>query len=182
MLARAEQFSLADAVLAPAVAPIAVAVSGLCKSFERGKPVLSDVDLAVSEREAVGIIGANGSGKSTMLRCLVGLCQADSGAVRIFGEDIGRPDRKGLRRLRGRVGFVFQRHNLVGRLSALSNVVHGVQARERGPTTWVQSLARSSTRAEAMACLKKVDCAMSPCKRLSISPAASRSASRSRGS
>ena len=156
MLARAEQFSFADAVRARAAAPIAVAVSGLCKSFEKGKPVLSNVDLAVSEREAVGIIGANGSGKSTMLRCLVGLCRADSGTVRIFGEDIGRLDRKGLRRLRGRVGFVFQRHNLVGRLSALSNVVHGVQARERGPTTWVQSLAPTRTRAEAIACLDKV--------------------------
>lgn len=182
MLARAEQFSLADAVLAPAVAPIAVAVSGLCKSFERGKPVLSDVDLAVSEREAVGIIGANGSGKSTMLRCLVGLCQADSGAVRIFGEDIGRPDRKGLRRLRGRVGFVFQRHNLVGRLSALSNVVHGVQARERGPTTWSSRWQDRAREPKPWRVLRRSDCAMSPCKRLSISPAASRSASRSRGS
>ena len=74
MLARAEQFSFADAARRPATAPIAVAVSGLCKSFVAGKPVLSDVDLAVSEREAVGIIGANGSGKSTLLRCLVGLC------------------------------------------------------------------------------------------------------------
>ena len=156
MLARAEHVAFADAPGRPVTAPIAVAASGLCKSFDAGKPVLSNVDLAVSEREAVGIIGANGSGKSTLLRCLVGLCAADAGTVRIFGEEIGRLDSKALRRLRGRVGFVFQRHNLVGRLSALSNVVHGVQARDSGPRTWVQSLAKSKARAEAMACLDKV--------------------------
>jgi phosphonate transport system ATP-binding protein len=156
MLALAETVAFADAARVPLAAPAAVSASGLCKSFEAGKPVLSSVDLEVAEREAVGIIGANGSGKSTLLRCLVGLCAADAGTVRIFGKEVGRLDRRGLRSLRANVGFIFQRHNLVGRLSALSNVVHGVQARQSGPTTWAHCLATSDTRAEAMECLGKV--------------------------
>jgi phosphonate transport system ATP-binding protein len=61
-----------------------------------------------------------------------------------------------LRQFRAEVGIVWQRHNLVPRLSALSNVTHGVQARLSGPRTWVQSLAPGAVRDEAMACLDRV--------------------------
>ena len=65
--------------------------------------VLRDVDLSISERR-VGIIGANGSGKSTFARLLNGLLIPDEGAVRVDGIDT-REDVKAVRR---RVGFVFQ--------------------------------------------------------------------------
>ena len=61
-----------------------------------------------------------------------------------------------LRRFRAEVGIVWQRHNLVPRLSALSNVIHGVQARMSGPRVWVQSLAPAAVRDEAMECLVRV--------------------------
>ena len=54
------------------------------------------------------------------------------------------------------VGIVWQRHNLVPRLSALSNVIHGVQARMSGPLAWAQSLAPAAVRDEAMTCLDRV--------------------------
>ena len=65
--------------------------------------VLSDVDLSVGERR-VGVIGANGSGKSTFARLLNGLLIPDEGTVRVDGIDT-REDVKAVRR---RVGFVFQ--------------------------------------------------------------------------
>lgn len=61
-----------------------------------------------------------------------------------------------LKAFRSRVGVVFQRHNLVGRLSALTNVVHGVQSRAHGPRTWLQSLAHEDVRQEALDCLAAV--------------------------
>lgn len=61
-----------------------------------------------------------------------------------------------LKRFRARVGVVFQKHNLVSRLSALSNVVHGVQSRRSGPRTWAQALAPAEIRDEAMECLAAV--------------------------
>jgi phosphonate transport system ATP-binding protein len=51
---------------------------------------------------------------------------------------------------------VFQRHNLVGRLCALTNVVHGAQARRSGPRHWLQSLAPEAVRREALDCLAAV--------------------------
>lgn len=128
---------------------------GLVKRFA-ARPVFDGIDLSIGPGEAVGIIGANGTGKSTLLRCLVRLTEPDAGSVRIFGEPVTGVSARDLRRQRSRVGFVFQRHHLVGRLCALSNVVHGVQSRMSGPRTWLQGLAPEAVRREAIECLDRV--------------------------
>jgi phosphonate transport system ATP-binding protein len=133
----------------------ALCVRGLTKDFGLRR-VLHGVDLEVEPRAAVALIGANGSGKSTLLRCLVRLIEPTAGSVHLYGEDVGTLRGRALSRLRSRVGFVFQRHNLVPRLSALSNVVHGAQARSSGPRTWLQALAQQSVREEAYDCLEAV--------------------------
>ena len=139
-----------------AAAPVAVlAVSGLVKSFGAHR-VLDGLDLSVMPGTAVALIGKNGTGKSTLLRSLIRLVEPTSGRIELLGEDVIALRGAALSRFRSRVGVVFQRHNLVPRLSALSNVVHGVQARERGPRTWLQSLARSEVRDEARSCLEIV--------------------------
>lgn len=135
---------------------LAASVSGLVKRFENGPVVHAGLDLDIVEGSRVAIIGANGTGKSTLVRMLVRLVEPTEGRIEILGQDVRALDGKGLKRLRAGVGFVFQKHNLVTRLSALSNVVHGVQSRMSGPRTWVQALAPRQVREEAMACLARV--------------------------
>lgn len=144
------------AVASDPAPPPDLVVRGLAKGFGPGTKVLAGVELSVGRGEAVALIGANGTGKSTLLRCCVRLIEPDAGELRLLGRDIHALGRRDLRRLRSRVGFVFQRHNLVPRLSALTNVLHGAQSRHRGPGAWLQSLAPQRLRAEALSCLDQV--------------------------
>ncbi|NEX48780.1 phosphonate ABC transporter ATP-binding protein [Pseudotabrizicola algicola] len=132
-----------------------LAVAGLRKSFS-DREILQGLDFTLSPGQSTALIGANGSGKSTLLRCLVRLVEPTSGRIAMLGQDVVSLRPRDLRRFRAQVGIVWQRHNLVPRLSALSNVIHGVQARMSGPRAWFQSLAPAEVRAEAMACLDRV--------------------------
>lgn len=137
--------------------PVAdLVVSALGKSFEPGTPVLRNVHFQVTTGQRVALIGANGAGKSTLLRCCMHLIRPDTGEVRLFGTPLGGLDAQALRRLRAQVGFVFQKHNLVPRLSALSNVLHGALPRAPLARAWLQSLAPAALREEAMHCLERV--------------------------
>jgi len=135
-----------------------VAVTGLGKRFGT-TTVLDGVAFSVPAGQAVALIGANGAGKSTLLRCCLRLIEPDAGSIQLLGRDVRALNGAALRALRGEVGFVFQRHNLVGRLSALSNVLHGAMGRSARPgfgRAWFQSLAPAALRDEAMGCLERV--------------------------
>jgi phosphonate transport system ATP-binding protein len=82
--------------------------------------------------------------------------EPDQGRIAMLGQEVRALTPRDLRRFRARVGIVWQRHNLVPRLSAMTNVVHGVQSRLSGPRGWFQSLASDPVRAEALACLDRV--------------------------
>jgi phosphonate transport system ATP-binding protein len=131
-------------------------VSGLRKSFEGNLPVFAGIDFSVPAGQSVALIGANGAGKSTLLRCCTHLIQPDHGEVRLLGQRVGKLNPLELRRLRARVGFVFQKHNLVPRLSALSNVLHGAIPRSLFARSWLHGWAPGALRDEAMACLERV--------------------------
>ena len=132
-----------------------LSVQGLAKDFG-GKPVLHGLDFAVHSGVATALIGANGSGKSTAMKCLLRLVEPSAGRVVLLGRNVTTLGPRDLRRFRSQVGMVWQKHNLVPRLSALSNVLHGVQSRLSGPRTWFQSIAPAAVRDEAMACLSRV--------------------------
>ncbi|MFD2926127.1 amino acid ABC transporter ATP-binding protein [Halobacillus naozhouensis] len=84
--------------------------------------VLKDIDFNVDESEVVVLIGASGSGKSTMLRCLNFLEMKNSGEVIIRGEDID-PRKDNLNEVRQKVGMVFQHFNLFPHKTVLENVI-----------------------------------------------------------
>jgi putative ABC transport system ATP-binding protein len=94
------------------------------KSGDRDLVILRDIDLAVTQGDAVAVVGASGSGKSTLLAVLAGLDQPSTGQVRIDGADLNALDEDARAELRGRaVGFVFQSFQLLPALTALENVM-----------------------------------------------------------
>lgn len=146
-------------------------VNGLTKRFSGSTtPVFRDVGFEVLPGESVALIGANGAGKSTLLRCCVRLIEPDEGEIVLAGERLSGMRGRALRRSRQRVGFVFQKHCLVPRLSVLSNVLHGNLAHACGPRNWLQGLSRHEDRQRAMDCLEQVglaDLADKRCDQLS---------------
>ncbi|SEA46386.1 amino acid ABC transporter ATP-binding protein [Rubrimonas cliftonensis] len=89
--------------------------------------VLKGVSLEAARGEVIALIGASGSGKSTLLRCINLLETPEAGEVSVGGERValgaGRRDAAALRRLRARVGFVFQSFNLWSHMTVLENLV-----------------------------------------------------------
>ncbi|HVK92324.1 MAG TPA: ATP-binding cassette domain-containing protein [Mycoplana sp.] len=130
---------------------------GLTKRYADGKTVFSNIGLDVSPAERVALIGSNGAGKSTLLKCLIGLLPLNEGQVHTLGESIGgRPSPRQLRRLRQRIGVVFQHHGLVARQSVLTNVVQGKLGLAGGWHAWHQCIARQEWREDARQALDQV--------------------------
>jgi len=97
----------------------------LSKSYVAGTPVLQDVNLEVAARGITAIIGASGTGKSTLIRCINRLVEPTSGAILFENEDLARLSGKALRNARRHIGMVFQEYNLVERLTVMENLLTG---------------------------------------------------------
>ncbi len=97
---------------------------GLTKKIGE-RVAVSNVSLSVKAGEFVVILGPSGSGKTTVFRCLSRLEDANAGSILVDGAPIEKLAGRALGAQRKKIGVVFQQFNLVGRLSALDNVVAG---------------------------------------------------------
>jgi branched-chain amino acid transport system ATP-binding protein len=99
-----------------------LAIEGLRGGYG-GKPVLQGVDLTVGKGEIVAVIGRNGVGKSTLMKALIGLLQASSGAIRFKGQDVAATPAH----LRARlgIGYVPQGREVFPRMSVEENLAVG---------------------------------------------------------
>jgi len=100
-------------------------VKNLSKSYVAGKPVLRDVNLEIDSRGITAVIGASGTGKSTLIRCINRLVEPTAGEIVFEGQDLVRLSRPALRAARRHIGMVFQEYNLVERLSVMENLLSG---------------------------------------------------------
>ncbi|HEY3369593.1 MAG TPA: ATP-binding cassette domain-containing protein [Prolixibacteraceae bacterium] len=98
-----------------------ISIKDLYKSFE-GLDVLKGVDLTVSKGENVVVLGKSGSGKSVLIKILVGLLKPDSGEVKVLGQIVDTLPEKELNALRLRIGFSFQSSALYDSMSIRQNL------------------------------------------------------------
>jgi phosphonate transport system ATP-binding protein len=154
-----------SALLAPpagaSVSTARLRISALTKAYGE-RSVLHGIDLDVAAGELVTVLGANGSGKSTMLRCVVGLERPDGGEVLVEGRPRAEAPTA--------VAMVFQHIDLVGRYTALDNVCSGALGRLPLSRSLHPRLFPAAVREEAMGCLDEVglaDRAHDPVRRLS---------------
>jgi phospholipid/cholesterol/gamma-HCH transport system ATP-binding protein len=104
----------------------AVSIVDLHKSFGEQK-VLNGINLHVGRGETLAVLGRSGTGKSVLLRIIVGLQKPDSGAVRIHGQDIEGLDLEHLNAIRMKMGFSFQHSALYDSLTVAQNVMFPLQ-------------------------------------------------------
>ncbi|KPU42583.1 glutamine transport ATP-binding protein GlnQ [Oxobacter pfennigii] len=100
-------------------------VTNLSKEYKGGTKALSNVNFSVDEGEFISIIGPSGAGKSTLLRCINRMIDATSGEIIFDGVNVMSLGKNELRKLRTKIGMIFQHYNLVFRLSVIENVLHG---------------------------------------------------------
>jgi phosphonate transport system ATP-binding protein len=100
-------------------------VEHLTKIYEGGVLALDDVSFEVPSGQFLAVIGLSGSGKSTLLRCINRLIEPTSGTVTWDGVDVTAAPQEEMRRIRRRIGMVFQHFNLVHRSKVITNVLAG---------------------------------------------------------
>ena len=114
---------------------------------------LDDVSFVVDPGEFVALLGPSGAGKSTLFRCVTRLVAPDTGVVRVLGRDMSALGGQELRLARRDVGLIFQQFNLIGRLSAMDNVLAG----RMGHASTLRVMLRRFTHADRQLALAALD-------------------------
>lgn len=100
-------------------------ITDLSKTYPTGTTALKEVSFTVDEPQVVTIIGPSGAGKSTLIRCINRLVEPTSGKIMLDGIDVTSLNRRELRKVRRRMGMIFQEYNLVERLTVMENYLSG---------------------------------------------------------
>lgn len=96
-------------------------VEHLFKSFGENH-VLRDFSMQLSAGENLAVLGKSGSGKSVLIKCIIGLIKPDSGSIRVFDHEVGSLKQDALDELRRRVGFLFQSNALYDSMTVRENL------------------------------------------------------------
>jgi phospholipid/cholesterol/gamma-HCH transport system ATP-binding protein len=107
-----------------------IAVKELCKAFD-GQTVLNGINLTVTRGETLAVLGRSGTGKSVLLRLIIGLEVPDSGSICIDGENIAGLDLDHMGAIRKKMGFLFQHAALYDSLTVSENVAFPLEHHRR---------------------------------------------------
>ena len=117
-----------------------IRIRGLCKAFG-ANVVLQDLDYDIMPGESAVVIGGSGTGKSVLLKCILGLLQPDSGSIQIDGEETVGLSGPALRQVRRKIGMLFQNAALFDSLPVWRNVAFGLIEVERLPQSRAKEMA-----------------------------------------
>ena len=106
----------------PAPAEAVLTVAQVSKSFGDNH-VLQDFSLTVGRGENVVVLGKSGSGKSVLVKCIIGLLPVDSGTITVLGQDVAGLDHEQMDRLRAKLGFLFQSNALYDSMTVSENLL-----------------------------------------------------------
>ena len=98
-----------------------IEISNLKKSFGQ-QEVLTNISLKLMNGENLVVLGKSGSGKSVLIKCIVGLLKSDGGTINVFEKDVNTLNRKELNELRQKIGFLFQSGALYDSMTVKQNL------------------------------------------------------------
>lgn len=96
-------------------------ISNLHKSFD-DKQVIKGVDLSLFRGENLVVLGKSGTGKSVIMKCIVGLMEPDQGSIHVFGTDVLNAREKELNAIRTRIGYLFQEGAMYDSMTVRENL------------------------------------------------------------
>jgi len=123
-------------------AELVLIIRNLYKSFGNNN-VLVDFNLELKKGESVVVLGKSGSGKSVLIKCIIGLLKPDKGSIEMFGKNIPDMDEEELDKLRAKVGFLFQSNALYDSMTVKQNLEfplrrHWIKVSQNEVNTMVQ--------------------------------------------
>lgn len=115
-----------------------IEVRGLRKTFDE-HVVLDSVDLDIHEGEFLSLIGGSATGKSLLLKLLIGLMPIDAGSIHVDGEDVTALKEREWVRIRRKIGVMFQNSALFDSLTVFDNVAYGLREQRLLPESEIQA-------------------------------------------
>ena len=100
-------------------------IQNLTKTYDNKHFVLHGLNLTVEEGEFIAIVGSSGAGKSTLMRCINRMVEPTSGEIIFDGQNIEKAQGRNLRKIRSKIGMIFQHYNLISGTNVKNNVLHG---------------------------------------------------------
>jgi len=97
-------------------------IKDLCKSFGSNH-VLREFTVTLNKGENLAVLGKSGSGKSVLIKCIIGLIRPDSGSIKVFGQEVHQLSREDLDQMRARIGFLFQSNALYDSMTVEENLL-----------------------------------------------------------